>query len=70
MDEKYDILRHPNVSLTTDGGAEPYVHGLAPKAIDPEVIPMFNDYQDYIILSEEEINQCYENEKENLFYVQ
>lgn len=26
-DVKYDILKHPNVSLTTDGGAEPYVHG-------------------------------------------
>lgn len=27
MDEKYDILRHPNVALSTDGGAKPFVHG-------------------------------------------
>ena len=27
MDEKYDILKHPNVSLTADGKAEPYRHG-------------------------------------------
>lgn len=27
LDEKYDILRHPNVALTTDGNARPYVHG-------------------------------------------
>ena len=29
MDEKYDILRHPNLSRTGDGGAAPYVHKLA-----------------------------------------
>lgn len=27
LDEKYDILKHPNVALTTDGKAKPYVHG-------------------------------------------
>ena len=27
MDLKYDILKHPNVGLTTDGGTEPYRHG-------------------------------------------
>ncbi len=26
-DDKYDVLHHPNVSLTTDGGAAPYHHG-------------------------------------------
>ena len=26
-DQKYDILKHPNVADTEDGGAEPYVHG-------------------------------------------
>ena len=26
MDLKYDILKHPNIKLTTDGGAEPYNH--------------------------------------------
>lgn len=26
MDEKYDILRHPNLKWTEDGGAAPYVH--------------------------------------------
>lgn len=28
-DLKYDILKHPNVSMTTDGKAEPYIHGEA-----------------------------------------
>ena len=27
IDEKYDLLRHPNLKLTEDGGAAPYVHG-------------------------------------------
>ena len=27
MDFKYDILKHPNIKLTTDGGTPPYVHG-------------------------------------------
>lgn len=26
-DLKYDILKHPNVALTADGGGEPYYHG-------------------------------------------
>ena len=26
-DSKYDIMKHPNVGLTEDGGAEPFVHG-------------------------------------------
>ena len=29
MDEKYDLLRHPNLSRTADGGAAPYVHKAA-----------------------------------------
>lgn len=28
LDTKYDILHHPNVGLGTDGGAEPFDHGL------------------------------------------
>ena len=27
QDDKYDIMRHPNIKLTTDGGSEPYRHG-------------------------------------------
>ncbi|MBQ7895172.1 MAG: type IV secretory system conjugative DNA transfer family protein [Oscillospiraceae bacterium] len=26
IDEKYDILQHPNIKLTEDGGAAPYIH--------------------------------------------
>lgn len=27
MDEKYNLLKHPNIKYTTDGGAAPYEHG-------------------------------------------
>lgn len=27
MDLKYDILKHPNVALTTDGKGKQYIHG-------------------------------------------
>ncbi len=27
MDKKYNILRHPNVKLSTDGSGAPYLHG-------------------------------------------
>ena len=26
MDRKYDILKHPYIKLTEDGGAAPYIH--------------------------------------------
>ena len=26
IDEKYDILKHPNIHRTEDGGAPPYLH--------------------------------------------
>ena len=32
-DLKYDILKHPNLSRTVDGGADPYVHGKKENAI-------------------------------------
>ena len=33
MDFKYDILKHPNVALTTDGKQKPYLHGGTENAI-------------------------------------
>ena len=32
IDEKYDLLRHPNIKSTTDGGAAPYEHGTVTRA--------------------------------------
>ena len=62
-DEKYDILKHPNVALTVDGGAPPYLHGQAPKAIETESILLPGEYADYEILSETELQEQYELEE-------
>lgn len=32
VDKKYNILKHPNVKLTTDGQAKPYQHGKVNRA--------------------------------------
>ena len=42
-DLKYDILKHPNVKLTTDGGAKPYIHGedtrsMASLSLQPQLL--------------------------------
>ena len=64
QDEKYDILRHPNIRLTADGNMPPYIHGQAPYAHDPHDILLDGAYEDYEVLSEDEIDQFFENQKE------
>ena len=66
MDFKYDILRHPNVSRTADGKADPYKHGkevisLATVQFDEDLLSVkHNDGDietgDFVILTEEEID--------------
>ena len=34
LDDKYDLMRHPNIRLTEDGGAAPYDYTLAKSAAD------------------------------------
>jgi len=65
MDDKIDLLKHPDVHLTTDGSAEPYRHGasIRPSAaivfdgyIDPITLPEPSYYDgDYVLLSEEDM---------------
>ena len=77
-DLKYDILRHPNISHTTDGNETAYIHGTTRKAIASVVVELKNDNDefekvqdldsdcDYVVLSNEEvINYLYEEEEEN-----
>lgn len=69
-DLKYDILKHPNVALTTDGKGEAYIHGKTDKAtasiivldedIEENEIDTFKKEQlleNYEILSEEELEE-------------
>ena len=54
MDRKYDLLKHPNIRDTEDGGAPPYDYAEAPLAHD---IPAFDETRsgDYELLSGEDI---------------
>ena len=64
QDEKFDILHHPNIKLTADGGMPPYMHGQAPKALDLSDVLLSGEYSDYEVLSEDEIYQLYKKESE------
>ena len=47
MDFKYDILKHPNVSKTTDGKAKPYMHGGTEQAVASIIFDENIDNYDY-----------------------
>ena len=72
MDFKYDILKHPDVSMTTDGKMDPYVHGVPWDAgssielvYDPELIKEEAENAklielpetDYVLLSEDDVEK-------------
>lgn len=74
LDEKYDILKHPNVALTTDGKAKPYVHGgtkqsVATISFAPAGTAFTGPGKDtetmYELLSNEELEARYLTEEEN-----
>jgi type IV secretion system protein VirD4 len=66
MDFKFDILKHPNVALTTDGNAKPYRHGVVNVDsisievlnIDPDDIPDDGFMEtNYELLSDEDFEE-------------
>ena len=68
MDEKYDILKHPNIALTEDGGAAPYEHGGTENAVATlsfagaaaETVSVPNEsIPDYELLSDEDIEALF-----------
>ena len=54
-DKKFDILSHPNIKLTADGGAVPYTHSKAGKYFRKYMVTKLNDDEEF------EINQEYIN---------
>ena len=69
MDFKYDILKHPNVKLTTDGGQPPYLHGEPTQAVATLVFDnaMITDAvsvnavtTSYELLSEQDLEEIYQ----------
>lgn len=66
MDLKYDIMRHPNLALTADGGAPAYIHGAdthsyASITFDPELLSNALECTvaetQFELLSEEELEE-------------
>ena len=73
MDLKYDILKHPNIKLSVDGGAEPYDHtrpnySIGSVQFDSEVLKLdpfelTDEVGDFAILTEEEIEEILKKEE-------
>ncbi len=67
MDEKFNLMRHPNVNGTADGKAKPFRHGATPPAsaslvfdgeIDPAALPEpIAPDGEFELLSEEDLEQ-------------
>ena len=68
MDLKYDILKHPNVKLTVDGGQPPYIHGEPTQAVatlvfDSEIpenaVSIASVNTTYELLSDEDLEEMF-----------
>ena len=56
IDNKFDLLKHPNISKTKDGGMPPYKHGRISHMIDDWYdIPISDN--EYELLSDEEMDE-------------
>ncbi len=75
QDFKYDILKHPNVSDTTDGKGKPYIHGFndysfgeffyeEPEQVDESETDKFIDDIEFSVYTSEEIEEFLRNELE------
>lgn len=58
FDKKYDLLKHPHIKDTTDGGMKSYPHGVIHHAIDDwQNIPLSD--KEYELLSEEDLEEYF-----------
>ena len=62
MDKKYDILKHPNVKHTKDGGGIAYCHNEIKHAIDDWQNIMLSD-EEYELLSEEDLEEYFKEQE-------
>lgn len=74
-DEKYNLLKHPNIHLTTDGGMPPYEHGRVDHAVasmslvpySPDMVIEEMEISEEIVCelwSEEDLEAYFEKQKE------
>ena len=55
IDKKYDILKHPNIKLTEDGGAVPYIHHPGLTFAQEDLSLPFDGLDNILIIDEEEL---------------
>jgi type IV secretion system protein VirD4 len=80
MDLKYDIMKHPDVCMTTDGKMDPYIHGVPWDAgssielvYESELIKEASENAklmelpetDYVLLSEDDVEKMIAEEEKN-----
>ena len=74
MDEKFDILKHPNIALTTDGKGKPYLHGEVTQAVasitlgdslEGEIAEVPPDTECYELLSDEDLEELFNKNEED-----
>ena len=74
MDEKFDILKHPNIALTTDGKGKPYLHGEVTQAVasitlgdslEGEIAEVPPDTEGYELLSDEDLEELFNKNEED-----
>ena len=67
MDEKFDIMKHPNIKLSADGEGEPYIHGQVTEAtgavslVDGSDVNtnIADDRTAYLLLSDEVLEEIF-----------
>ncbi|MBL6443391.1 MAG: type IV secretory system conjugative DNA transfer family protein [Holdemanella sp.] len=63
-DKKYDLLKHPNIKQTLDGGRAPYIHGQTYHFIDDWQNILLTD-NEYELSDQEEVEKYVKEIKEN-----
>ncbi len=78
IDLKYDLMHHPKITFTEDGGAEPFIHGrdtnseatICLVGDDPSIRdmavdfkPQVNEQHEYEVLSNEELEEFYQTKE-------
>lgn len=64
MDEKYDLLKHPNIASSMDGGAGAYCYHLSSYEKVPSELLLMTD-SEYELISEEELEELIMKENQN-----
>ena len=78
MDLKYDLMKHPKIAFTEDGGAKPFIHGRDTRSVatvslvgnDPElrnravdIEDLVTEQHDFEVLTNEELENKYQTKE-------